>query len=84
MTRSGFGLLLGWLTEGVGGEAPGAGEGFGGDRSRRARMAVMHVINAHLQFDCKRSSVLACVTLLTGAWVYSNHRCCDVRLLSYP
>ncbi|KAF8759006.1 WD40 associated region in TFIID subunit, NTD2 domain [Rhizoctonia solani] len=36
---------------GVGGEAPGAGEGFGGDRSRRARMAVMHVINAHLQFD---------------------------------
>ncbi|KAJ1310224.1 hypothetical protein OPQ81_006966 [Rhizoctonia solani] len=51
MTRSGFGLLLGWLTEGVGGEAPGAGEGFGGDRSRRARMAVMHVINAHLQFD---------------------------------
>ncbi|CAE6432688.1 unnamed protein product [Rhizoctonia solani] len=51
MTRSGFGLLLGWLTEGMGGEAPGAGEGFGGDRSRRARMAVMHVINAHLQFD---------------------------------
>lgn len=51
MTRSGFGLLLGWLTEGVGGEAPGAGEGFGGDRSKRARMAVMHIINAHLQFD---------------------------------
>ncbi|KAG8704553.1 Transcription initiation factor TFIID subunit 5 [Ceratobasidium sp. 394] len=56
MTRSGFGLLLGWLTEGVGGEAPGAGEGFGGDRSRRARMAVMHVINAHLQFDVTTSA----------------------------
>ncbi|QRW00358.1 transcription initiation factor TFIID subunit 5 [Ceratobasidium sp. AG-Ba] len=56
MTRSGFGLLLGWLTEGVGGEAPGAGEGFGGDRSRRARMAVMHVINGHLQFDMVTSA----------------------------
>ncbi len=25
MSRSGFGLLVGWLTEGVGGEASGAG-----------------------------------------------------------
>jgi len=27
MSRSGFGLLVGWLTEGVGGEATGAGRG---------------------------------------------------------
>src|SRR6202044_1478025 len=37
MSRSGFGLLVGWLTEGVGGEATGAGEGFSGERGKRGR-----------------------------------------------
>ena len=35
MSRSGFALLLGWLTEGVGGEAPGAGDGFFGEKEER-------------------------------------------------
>lgn len=51
MSRSGFGLLVGWLTEGVGGEAAGAGEGFSGERGKRGRAAVMRVVNNHLQFD---------------------------------
>jgi hypothetical protein len=53
MSRSGFALLLGWLTEGVGGEAPGAGDGFLGERGRRGRAAVMRVVNNHLRFDGK-------------------------------
>jgi transcription initiation factor TFIID subunit 5 len=60
MTRSGFALLLGWLTEGVGGEAPGAGDGFFGEKGRRGRAAVMRVVNNHLKFDgtyCPCSSV---------------------------
>jgi len=56
MSRSGFALLLGWLTEGVGGEAPGAGDGFFGEKGRRGRAAVMRVVNNHLRFDGKRSS----------------------------
>ncbi len=51
MSRSGFGLLVGWLTEGVGGEAPGAGEGFSGEKGKRGRAAVMRVVNNHLKFD---------------------------------
>ena len=51
MSRSGFGLLIGWLTEGSGGEAPGAGHGFAGERGRRGRAAVMRVVNNHVQFD---------------------------------
>ena len=51
MSRSGFGLLIGWLTEGIGGEAPGAGHGFAGERGRRGRAAVMRVVNNHVQFD---------------------------------
>lgn len=53
MSRSGFGLLVGWLTEGVGGEASGAGEGFSGERGKRGRAAVMRVVNNHLRFDGK-------------------------------
>jgi WD40 associated region in TFIID subunit, NTD2 domain len=56
MSRSGFALLLGWLTEGVGGEAPGAGDGFFGEKGRRGRAAVMRVVNNHLRFDGKHSS----------------------------
>lgn len=51
MSRSGFGLLIGWLTEGTGGEALGAGHGFMGERGRRGRAAVMRVVNNHVQFD---------------------------------
>jgi transcription initiation factor TFIID subunit 5 len=53
MSRSGFGLLVGWLTEGVGGEAFGAGEGFTGERGKRGRASVMRVVNNHLRFDGK-------------------------------
>jgi len=53
MSRSGFGLLVGWLTEGVGGESPGAGVGFSGERGKRGRAAVMRVVNNHLRFDGK-------------------------------
>lgn len=56
MSRSGFALLLGWLTEGVGGEAPGAGDGFFGEKGRRGRAAVMRVVNNHLRFDGEHSS----------------------------
>ncbi|GLB36081.1 putative WD40 associated region in TFIID subunit, NTD2 domain [Lyophyllum shimeji] len=49
--RSGFGLLVGWLTEGIGGEAFGAGDGFTGERGKRGRAAVMRVVNNHLRFD---------------------------------
>ena len=51
MSRSGFALLLGWLTEGIGGEAPGAGDGFFGEKGRRGRAAVLRVVNNHLRFD---------------------------------
>ncbi|KAI9512806.1 TFIID and SAGA subunit [Russula earlei] len=56
MSRSGFALLLGWLTEGVGGEAPGVGDGFSGERGRRGRAAVMRVVNNHLRFDVATTS----------------------------
>lgn len=57
MSRSGFGLLIGWLTEGSGGEAPGAGHGFAGERGRRGRAAVMRVVNNHVQFDGRHSRI---------------------------
>jgi len=56
MSRSGFGLLVGWLTEGVGGETLGAGEGFSGEKGKRGRAAVMRVVNNHLRFDGQFSS----------------------------
>ncbi|KAI0053312.1 TFIID and SAGA subunit [Auriscalpium vulgare] len=59
MSRSGFGLLVGWLTEGVGGEAPGAGEGFSGEKGKRGRAAVMRVVNNHLRFDVTAVSTTA-------------------------
>ncbi|KAK7468822.1 Transcription initiation factor TFIID subunit 5 [Stygiomarasmius scandens] len=51
MSRSGFSLLVGWLTEGVGGEALGSGLGFTGEKGKRGRAAVMRVVNNHLRFD---------------------------------
>ncbi|KAF7320062.1 TFIID and SAGA subunit [Mycena kentingensis (nom. inval.)] len=57
MSRSGFGLLVGWLTEGVGGEAFGAGDGFTGEVGKRGRVSVMRVVNNHLRFDITSSNV---------------------------
>lgn len=54
MSRSGVDLLVGWLTEGMGGEAPGSGEGFSGEKGKRGRLAVMRVVNNHLKFDGQR------------------------------
>lgn len=51
MSRSGFSLLVGWLTEGFGGEALGSGDGFVGEQGKRGRAAVMRVVNNHLRFD---------------------------------
>jgi transcription initiation factor TFIID subunit 5 len=51
MSRSGFSLLVGWLTEGVGGEPFGAGGGFSGEQGKRGRASVMRVVNNHLRFD---------------------------------
>ncbi|KAH9898295.1 TFIID and SAGA subunit [Cubamyces lactineus] len=56
MSRSGFGLLVGWLTEGVGGEPVGSGEGFAGEKGRRGRAAVMRVVNNHLRFEVTSSA----------------------------
>ncbi|KAI8990535.1 TFIID and SAGA subunit [Trametes punicea] len=55
MSRSGFSLLVGWLTEGFGGEPTGSGEGFAGEKGRRGRAAVMRVVNNHLRFDVTSS-----------------------------
>lgn len=51
MSKSGFSLLVGWLTEGMGGEASGSGEGFSGEKGKRGRAAIMRVVNNHLRFD---------------------------------
>ncbi|TBU34808.1 TFIID and SAGA subunit [Dichomitus squalens] len=56
MSRSGFSLLIGWLTEGFGGEPTGTGEGFSGDKGKRGRAAIMRVVNNHLRFDVTSSS----------------------------
>ncbi|KAG2023562.1 TFIID and SAGA subunit [Coprinopsis cinerea AmutBmut pab1-1] len=56
MSRSGFSLLVGWLTEGFGGEAMGSGDGFTGEQGKRGRAAVMRVVNNHLKFDVTSSN----------------------------
>ena len=53
MSNTAFGLLLGWLTDGVSGEAFGSGAGFNGEKGKRGRSAVMRVVNNHLKFDGK-------------------------------
>lgn len=69
MSRSGFDLLVGWLTEGVGGEATGAGGGFSGERGKRGRAAVMRVVNNHLRFDVISSST---TSVSSNAWEEST------------
>ncbi|KAG9024941.1 Transcription initiation factor TFIID subunit 5 [Tulasnella sp. JGI-2019a] len=56
MSRSGFGLMLGWLMEGSGGEATGAGEGFGGDSNKRGRAAVRRILNDRINVDVTTAS----------------------------
>ncbi|KAI0375105.1 TFIID and SAGA subunit [Pilatotrama ljubarskyi] len=69
MSRSGFSLLVGWLTEGVGGEPTGSGEGFAGDKGRRGRAAVMRVVNNHLRFEVTSS---ATASVSPRAWEEST------------
>lgn len=54
MSRAGFALFVGWLTEGTGGEAMGAGEGIIPGREgagRRARFTVLKIVHGSLKFD---------------------------------
>ncbi|KZT44566.1 WD40 repeat-like protein [Sistotremastrum suecicum HHB10207 ss-3] len=69
MSRSGFSLLIGWLTEGVGGESVGAGDGFTGERGKRGRASVMQVVNNHLRFDVTTSNV---TMVPTSTWEEST------------
>lgn len=61
MSRSGFALFVGWLTEGTGGEAMGAGEGIVAGREgagRRARFTVLKVVHGSLKFNGSLTNVL--------------------------
>ncbi|KAF5312687.1 hypothetical protein D9619_003432 [Psilocybe cf. subviscida] len=69
MSRSGFGLLIGWLTEGAGGEALGAGDGFTGEKGKRGRASVMRVVNNHLRFDVTSTNPTA---VSPSAWEEST------------
>lgn len=54
MSRSGFALFVGWLTEGTGGEPMGAGEGIVAGREgagRRARFTVLKIVHGSLKFN---------------------------------
>ncbi len=51
MSRSGFGLLLGWLMEGSGGEAMGRDEGFGGEASKKGRATVRRILNDRIDVE---------------------------------
>ncbi|KZP01031.1 WD40 repeat-like protein [Calocera viscosa TUFC12733] len=51
MSKSGFALFVGWLTDGMGGTGGGVGDSFGGEKGRRGRDAVLRVVNAHLKID---------------------------------
>lgn len=75
LSRSGFALLVGWLTEGIGGEALGAGEGFSGDKGGRGRAAVMRVVNNHLKFEgtCVFDNSYACTTYHVPLTVTSSN-----------
>lgn len=51
LSKSGKDLLLGWLTDGVGGEDMGSGAGImGGERAKAGRDQVLKVINNCLEF----------------------------------
>ncbi len=84
MSRSGFALLLGWLTEGIGGEAPGVGDGFFGEKGRRGRAAVMRVVNNHLKFDgefCPRVGWRCCIEIDPTCRSFPDQRIQDHYIL---
>lgn len=74
MSRSGFSLLVGWLTEGVGGEATGEGEGFSGERGKRGRASVMRVVNNHLKFDGNYRTLLHSIAHKYLLGIQSRHQ----------
>lgn len=77
MSRTGFNLLVGWLTDGIGGEGSGAGVGFSGDKGKRGRAAVMRVVNNHLRFD---GNIISSFVLL----LYTiKEYCLDCDFLSF-
>lgn len=63
MSRSGFGLLLGWLMEGSGGEAMGAGEGFGGESNKRGRATIRRILNDRIDVDGESSLNLTVIDM---------------------
>ncbi|KAG7099138.1 hypothetical protein E1B28_001010 [Marasmius oreades] len=69
MSRSGFSLLVGWLTEGMGGEGLGVGLGFSGEKGKKGRLAVMRVVNNRLRFDVTASNPSS---VLPTAWEEST------------
>jgi transcription initiation factor TFIID subunit 5 len=59
LSKSGKDLLLGWLTDGVGGEDIGSGTGImGGERAKAGRDQVLKVINNNLYFHGRSGFVL--------------------------
>ncbi|KAI5123609.1 hypothetical protein M0805_003425 [Coniferiporia weirii] len=91
MSRSGFNLLVGWLTEGMGGEGMGVGEGFSGEKGKRGRAAVMRVVNNHLRFDVTSSSTASIpsyaweeTTGLLSSLIPQNRSGNDKRTLADP
>ncbi|KAH8120268.1 TFIID and SAGA subunit [Phellopilus nigrolimitatus] len=64
MSRSGANLLLGWFTEGIGGEGAGVGEGFSGEKGKRGRASVLRVVNNHLQIDVTPSKTTSVSTFV--------------------
>jgi transcription initiation factor TFIID subunit 5 len=83
MSRSGFSLLVGWLTEGIGGEALGSGEGFSGERGKRGRAAVMRVVNNHLRFDGESTFMPCPRPLCSYALIVTSANTTSVTLNSW-
>ncbi|KAF8309761.1 WD40 repeat-like protein [Clavulina sp. PMI_390] len=62
MSRAGFALFVGWLTEGTGGEGMGSGEGIMTGREgagRRARFTVLKIVHGSLKFDVTNANTNA-------------------------
>lgn len=79
MSQPGFDLFVGWLSEGVGGEVAGSGDGFLGEQGKRGRAAVMLVVNNHLDFN-GNSLVQTSAVFITYQKCSGVHscRCLDV------
>ena len=72
MSRAGLNLLIGWLTEGFGGEPTGAGDGFSGEKGKRGRAAVMRVVNNHLRFEGTHNKSI--ILTIANMLMQSRHR----------